>query len=106
MIRILDRERYWAFLKAYVICFVSLIGLYVVIDVFSNFDEFTQRASGVDLLRAMVRYYLVHTSQFYDRLCGMISMMAAIFTVTWMQKNNEHLAMLAAGVSTFRVIRP
>lgn len=104
--RILDRERYWAFLKAYVICFVSLIGLYVVIDVFSNFDEFTQRASGMELLRAMVRYYLVHTSQFYDRLCGIISMMAAIFTVTWMQKNNEHLAMLAAGVSTYRVIRP
>lgn len=106
MIRILDRERYWAFLKAYVICFVSLIGLYIVIDVFSNFDEFTQRASGMELLRAMVRYYLVHASQFYDRLCGIISMMAAIFTVTWMQKNNEHLAMLAAGISTYRTIRP
>jgi lipopolysaccharide export system permease protein len=33
-------------------------------------------------------------------------MMAAIFTVTWMQKNNELLAMLAAGISTQRVIRP
>jgi lipopolysaccharide export system permease protein len=32
--------------------------------------------------------------------------MAAIFTVTWMQKNNELLAMLAAGISTQRVIRP
>jgi lipopolysaccharide export system permease protein len=105
-VRILDRERYWAFLKAYVICFVSLIGLYVVIDVFSNFDEFTKRAEGLELVRAMGRYYLVHASQFYDRLCGMIGMMAAIFTVTWMQKNNEHLAMLAAGISTYRVIRP
>ena len=45
-------------------------------------------------------------SQFYDRLCGVIGMMAAIFTVTWMQKNNELLAMLAAGISTQRVIRP
>jgi lipopolysaccharide export system permease protein len=105
-VRILDRERYWAFLKAYVICFVSLIGLYIVIDVFSNFDEFTQRASGTELLHAMVRYYLVHSSQFYDKLWGIISMMAAIFTVTWMQRNNEHLAMLAAGISTYRVIRP
>jgi lipopolysaccharide export system permease protein len=33
-------------------------------------------------------------------------MMAAIFTVTWMQRNNELLAMLAAGISTHRVIRP
>src|SRR4051812_8265230 len=54
----------------------------------------------------MGRYYLVHMTEFYDRLCGVIGMMAAIFTVTWMQKNNELLAMLAAGISTQRVIRP
>src|SRR5215208_3967027 len=105
--RILDRERYWAFFKAYVICFVSLVGLYVVIDAFSNLDEFSKRADGaLDLFQIMGRYYLVHMSQFYDRLCGVIGMMAAIFTVTWMQRNNELLAILAAGVSTQRVIRP
>lgn len=105
--RILDRQRYWAFLKAYVICFTSLVGLYIVIDAFSNFDEFTKRASGGrELFEAMSRYYLIHMSEFYDRLCGVISMMAAIFTVTWLQRNNELLAILAAGVSTQRVIRP
>jgi lipopolysaccharide export system permease protein len=105
--RILDRQRYWAFLKAYAICFTSLVGLYVVIDAFSNFDEFTKRATGAsELFEVMGRYYLIHMSEFYDRLCGVISMMAAIFTVTWLQRNNELLAMLAAGVSTQRVIRP
>ncbi len=104
--RILDRQRYWAFFKAYVICFTALVGLNVVIDAFSNFDEFTKRASGSELFQVMGRYYLVHMSQYYDRLCGVISMMAAIFTVTWMQRNNELLAMLSAGVSTHRVIRP
>jgi len=105
--RILDRERYWAFIKAYVICFVALVGLYVVIDAFSNIDEFGKRADGaLELFQVMGWYYLVHMSQFYDRLCGVIGMMAAIFTVTWMQRNNELLAMLAAGISTQRVIRP
>jgi lipopolysaccharide export system permease protein len=104
--RILDRQRYWSFVKAYVICYVSLVGLYIVIDAFSNLDEFTKRADGFDLLRIMVRYYTVHQSQFFDQLSGVIGMMAAIFTVTWMQRNNEHLAMLAAGVSTYRAIRP
>jgi lipopolysaccharide export system permease protein len=106
-VRILDRQRYWAFLKAYVICFTALVGLYVVIDAFSNFDEFTKRAQGaVAIFGVMGRYYLVHMTEFYDRLCGVIGMMAAIFTVTWMQKNNELLAMMAAGISTQRVIRP
>ena len=44
---ILDRQRYWAFIKAYIICFVALVGLYVVIDAFSNLDEFAKRAEGV-----------------------------------------------------------
>ena len=45
--RILDRQRYWSFLKAYVICYVSLVGLYIVIDAFSNLDEFSKRAEGI-----------------------------------------------------------
>src|SRR5262249_62201763 len=105
--RILDRERYKAYFKAYAVCFTALVGLYIVIDAFSNFDEFSKRAEGVvETFAIMVRFYLVHMTQFYDRLCGVIGMMAAIFTVTWMQKNNELLAMLAAGISTHRIIRP
>jgi lipopolysaccharide export system permease protein len=104
--RILDQQRYWAFVKAYFICFTALVGLYVVIDAFSNIDEFSEVASGLELVTHMARYYLVHMSSYYNQLCGVISMMAAIFTVTWMQKNNELLAMLAAGISTQRIIRP
>jgi lipopolysaccharide export system permease protein len=105
--RILDRERYWAFLKAYIICFVALVGLYVVIHAFTNLDEFTERSDGiVQLFQVMGQFYMIRLSLFYDQLCGIISMMAAIFTVTWMQKNNELIAMLAAGISTYRVIRP
>ena len=107
MLRILDRQRYWAFFKAYVVSFVSLVGLYVVIDAFSNLDEFLKITTGTgELFRHMGYYYLVRVSFFYDRLCGVITMMAAIFTITWMQKNNELLAMLAAGISAKRVIVP
>src|SRR5271166_5013078 len=105
--RILDRQRYWAFFKAYFTCYVSLVGLYIVIDAFSNLDEFMKRADGfVELLKVMGRYYLVHQALYFDQLGGVIGMMAAIFTVTWMQRNNEQLAVLAAGVSTHRAIRP
>ncbi len=104
---ILDRQRYWAFLKAYCVCFVALVGLYVVIDAFTNLDEFSEVSDTPgELFRNMGYYYLIKMSGFYDRLCGVISMMAAIFTVTWMQRDNELVAMLAAGISTHRVIRP
>jgi lipopolysaccharide export LptBFGC system permease protein LptF len=106
-VRILDRQRYWSFLKAYVICYVSLVGLYIVIDAFSNLDEFSKRAEGaLEIMMVMGRFYLIHQSSFFDQLSGVIGMMAAIFTVTWMQRNNEQLAMLAAGISTRRAILP
>src|SRR5271157_4242865 len=105
--RILDRQRYWAFIKAYFTCYVSLVGLYIVIDAFSNLDEFMKRAEGfVELIKVMGRYYLLHQALYFDQLGSVIGMMAAIFTVTWMQRNNEQLAILAAGISTHRAIRP
>ena len=44
IVRILDRQRFWAFFKAYCTCYVSLVGLFIVIDAFSNMDEFQKRA--------------------------------------------------------------
>jgi lipopolysaccharide export system permease protein len=92
--RVLDRVRYWAraYLKGYAICFTALVGLYVVIDAISNFDEFTKRATGAaEVLRVLGRYYLVHMAEFFVRLCGIIGMVAAIFTVACMHKHNELL---------------
>ncbi|HEU5115034.1 MAG TPA: LptF/LptG family permease, partial [Isosphaeraceae bacterium] len=104
---ILDRQRCGDFFKAYLICFGSLVGLYIVIDAFSNVDEFYKvEEKTLAVFRLMGHYYLVRIPMMYDRLCGVITMMAAIFTATWVQRNNELLAMLAAGVSTYRVIVP
>jgi lipopolysaccharide export system permease protein len=107
VVRILDRQRIWAFFKAYCTCYISLVGLFIVIDAFSNMDEFQKRAEGVsEIMKVMGRYYLTHQAAYFDLLGSVIGMMAAIFTVTWMQRNNEHLAMLSAGISTQRAIRP
>ena len=104
---ILDRERYFAYVKGYVICFTAMTSLYIIIDAFTNLDEFTEiNDTPLKLLGFMSRYYGIRTSIIYDKLCGVIGMMAAIFTVTWVQRNNELLAMLAAGISAPRVIRP
>ena len=55
--RILDRQRLWAFTKAYFTCYTSLVGLYIVIDAFSDLDEFMKRADGFsELVNVMGRY--------------------------------------------------
>lgn len=104
---VLDRLLIRGYLKAYLVCLVSLLGLFIVIDLFTNFDDFTERSHG---LRAVLRhigiYYSYRLPQIFDHLCEVIVLLAAMFTVAWMQRNNELLPLLSAGVSARRVVRP
>lgn len=105
--RILDRLLFVSFLKAYAICLVSLLSLYVVIDLFTNLEDFAQHTTGLmPILSNIGRYYGYKVVQIFDRLCEAIVLLAAAFTVAWVQRNNELLPLLSAGVPTWRVILP
>jgi lipopolysaccharide export system permease protein len=106
-VRILDRLLFAAFLKAYAICLVSLLSLYVVIDLFMNLEDFAAHVSGIlPVIQNIVKYYGYKVVQIFDRLCEAIVLLAAAFTVAWVQRNNELLPLLSAGVPTRRVILP
>jgi len=105
--RILDRYLVGLFIRAFLICFFCLVGLCIVIDAFANLDEFSERCSGVlSLLAIMAEYYSYRVSLFFDRLSGIIVTIAAIFTISWIQRTNELTPMLAAGRSVYRVVLP
>lgn len=104
---IMDRYLLRRFLRAYLIALTSLIGLYVVIDAFDKLDEFTELPmTPWATLSHVGRYYLCRSSLFFDRLAGVIALMAAMFVVTWMRRNNELTPLITAGVSAHRVILP
>src|SRR5437016_3758386 len=80
------------YVKAYFVCLVSLLGLYIVIDLFMNLDEFASHhhtLSGV--ARHVAGYYGYRMPKFFDQLCEPIVLLAAMFTVALMQRNNELL---------------
>ncbi len=107
MLSLLDRHLIYNYLKAYLFCLVSLVGLFVVVDLFTNLDKFTQPGKGLGpVLRNIGFFYLNKLPQIFDYLCEFIVLLAATFTVTWIQRNNELLPLLSAGVSTRRVVRP
>jgi lipopolysaccharide export system permease protein len=105
--RLLDRLLVRNFLKAYLVCLVSLLGLYIVVDLFTNLEDFSERHHGLGpVLQHIGAYYGYKVSQIFDRLCEAILLMAAAFTVALLQRNNELVPQLSAGVSTRRVVRP
>jgi lipopolysaccharide export system permease protein len=102
-----DRVLVRSYLKAYAVVLVSLLSLYIVVDLFTNVDEFTNSRHG--LIRVLQRigvYYAYRITNIFDKLCEAIVMLAAMFTVAWMQRSNELAPLLSAGVSTRRVVRP
>ena len=105
MFSILDRQLIFNYLKAYCFALVSLLGLFIVVDLFTNLDDFTtQKQSFQAAMQHIGKYYGYRSFQIFDRLCEAVVLLAAMFTVTWMQRNNEILPFLSAGVSTRRLV--
>ncbi len=105
---ILDRHVLASFVKAWIVCFVSLVSLYVVIDAFNHFDDLLEasRLMHQSLPETMAAYYGYQLVLIFDRLCSVILLLAATFTIAWMQRLNELLPLLSAGVPMSRVLRP
>lgn len=102
----LDRQLFIAYFRSYFIVLSSLLSLYIVIDLFTNLDSFAERGGLLGTIRHIATYYSYRITQIFDKLSEFISLLAAVFTVSWMQRSNELLPQLSAGVSTRRVIRP
>ncbi|MBM4073750.1 MAG: YjgP/YjgQ family permease [Planctomycetes bacterium] len=107
MLTLLDRLLIRSYLKSYLICVVSLISLYVVVDLFTNLEEFTHGRKGMTaIVHDIGIYYGYKVLQVFDQLCEGILLVAAMFTVALVQRNNELMPVLSAGVSTRRMVRP
>jgi lipopolysaccharide export system permease protein len=106
-LRIIDRYLLRQFVQTFLICFCSLTGLYIVIDAFTNLEEFiTYSRDNGGMLRVMGEYYGYRALSFFDSTSQVVTLIAAMFTVTWIQRHNELTALEAAGISKSRVIKP
>ena len=56
--KLLDRLMIYAYLKAYLICLISLLSLYVVVDMFTNIEDFAHGHDGlVPIVKHIGTYY-------------------------------------------------
>lgn len=107
MLTIIDRYMLRQFVQVLVISFLSLAGLYIVIDAFGHLDHFVDYADKHGrLLATMAQFYAYRTLAFFDWTSGILALIAAMFTVTWIQRHHEMTALLAAGIPRLRVLRP
>lgn len=96
------------FITGYLIAFAVLMGLRIMTDLFINIDEFTEHAeiTTAQILSNIAFYYSTHSLLYFRDFGGMITVVAAVFSLGKMTKNNELVAIMASGVSLKRVIAP
>ncbi len=102
-----DRYLLRRYLHVFLILLVSMYGLYVVIDGFTNIDEFQEVSDKpLEIAKTMGVYYVYQFSTFFDMLGAIMSVVSVIVVFGLLQKNSEIAPVLAAGIPTFRLIRP
>jgi lipopolysaccharide export system permease protein len=113
--RILDRYIVRSFLVNYLLALGVLVGMYTLLDLIVNFDSFTKaaqsnteanNATAWKVLYDIIDYYAYQFLVIFQQISGAIPLLAAGFTMVRMTRHNELTAMLAAGVSLYRVAVP
>jgi len=102
-----DRYLIARYLQIFAILYVSMFGLYVVIDGFSNLDEFQDHAkSAFGLLVLMGTYYANQSTTFLD-MCGpILTVVDAMVVFALLVRQSELHPILAAGVPAWRLLVP
>ena len=108
MFKTFDRYILRAFFTNYVIALGVLIGLYIILDLFVNLDEFTEaRAAGsLEVVARILDFYGHNLFLYFAQLAGVITLVAACFTLGRFHRTNELTAILASGTSLYRVATP
>ena len=106
--KLIDKYVAKNFLVGYVIALLVLVGLRIVIDLFVNLDEFAERSDlgSWGVLANVLRYYGAQSALYFRDFAGIITVVAAVFSLGKMTRNNELVAIMASGVSLKRVIAP
>ena len=94
-----------SFLLAYAVCGVSFVGLFVLVEAFVKLDRFLRQDSS--LLVTLFKYHVAMVPTVYtDYMAPMVTLAAAMFTMTALNRQNELVPLKAAGISVYRTMAP
>jgi len=107
MISVIDRYILRSLLTNYLIAMGTMLSLYVALDLFVNMDEFTEKGYSLPIvLRNMADFYWPNLLLYFKELSSAITLFACVATLGRMRKLHELTAVLASGVSLYRIAAP
>lgn len=122
MLATFDKYLLGRFFHTFAVFLVATYGLFIVIDLFTNMDDFQEAGQvvmngevvsdleGLDKLFAVTasiaRYYGLRISEFFELTGPILIVVAAITVLGLLEKNSESHPILASGIPAFRLLKP
>lgn len=107
MMTTFDRYLLGRLLHTFAAFFVAAYGLYIIIDLFTNIDDFQNETSSVpDLFLRIFEYYGYRTTEFFEMAGPILIVISVIAVLGLLQKHHESYPLLAAGIPAFRLLKP
>ena len=101
-VKILDRYIIGKFLGTYIFAIILILAITIVFDINEKLDAFMK----APLKATVFDYFLNFLPYFANQFSPLFTFIAVIFFTTKLADNSEIIAMLSAGVSTRRLVRP
>lgn len=94
-------------IHTFIVLFVAAYGLYIVIDLFTNIDEFQDNTtSSVELFSRIAEFYSYRAFEFFAQAGNLLVVVSVIAVLGLLQKHSETFPLLAAGIPAFRLMKP
>lgn len=103
-----DRYVLSLFASSYATALMLVVGLYLIMDMASNLDEYVHpfpdgtRPSALSI----AQFYALHLPFLFLQVAPFVTLVAGLFTVSKLVRHAEAVAALAAGISAQRLLAP
>jgi lipopolysaccharide export system permease protein len=104
-----DRYLTKSFLHTFGVCFIATFGLFVVIDMFENFDEYLAINAGhgtLSLIALIATLYGYTSVLFLDSAGSVLAVISVMTVLIILQRTGELHPLLAAGIPMYRILAP
>ncbi len=107
----LDRYVTSYFVSSYGVCLLFFVGMFVLIDLFAKSDDILKGAGdlsgmGYSAGGLTLQYYALQIPFIFLQVAPFVTVMAAMFAISRLRRNNELVPMIVSGRSVFRVLTP
>jgi len=104
----IDRYVLALFGASYATALLLVVGLYLIMDMASNLDDYLQKFPDGTRPSALTiaRYYSLHLPFLFLQVAPFVTLVAGLFTMSKLVRHAEVVAVLGAGVSAQRLLAP